>query len=603
MLENNRKYKLLKINKNVEYIRPDVTEETVKNWKSDGRKIPVIILEEKYINFEGVHHQNISGLLIVYLFRNSEYGGPIIILSIFSLDQVKTLVKYQTSRFKEKTERILRTSNIGYFNVNHKNWGDKVKSFIAKNKHLVISKFSIDHVISYSTSTIEAARQLFHDLKNDINEKGFFSYDDSVKPKLIEVEQGFINTTHPKYIRIKNKFIKEINEKDFPGAINSFVDQIEKLNLFLGNTEIDFLDENPKNFSAFKWQVLIIEDDPEFSKRINKALESFGIDSHEAKNRDDALDLLTELDNLIWIISDYQIYLDTEIKTWDTLMGIDLIYDIVGKIENPKKKIHLTLITSKRNLLKKAIKHPWNPPINFFEKSLLFEKEGINYFIQSQLPHLENIDLYNTTYKLPPSWYALKDSGLYRNSKDYKDFKDERSLEGENAVSMFRDRYPDKANLATFEKLWDRLKSDMGKQKWDEFNISLNEEIIKSFKWEGRPKTYYSGTEPSYSHLGLVNSQKPEKFQKSMKERICWRRILLFALYQYRNDFNSETFPTPINFFSDLLKELSIKVNANNFRDAAAFNPDEILNNNLTINISNLPFEEREFLNSYVYHS
>ena len=140
-LETLSRYKALSSNDDVRYLAPDITQEAISNWKPE-EKIPVIILEEKYTAFDGNYFQNLSGLDVVYEYRKTGYGGPLVVLSIFDLDQVETLVKFQYSRFKEKTHRILRTSNINFVCVRENDWNSNTEKIISETKSIIISNFS-----------------------------------------------------------------------------------------------------------------------------------------------------------------------------------------------------------------------------------------------------------------------------------------------------------------------------------------------------------------------------------------------------------------------------------------------------------------------------
>ncbi len=604
LLENNRIYKIS--NQGLKFVPAEINLEGINKWKEEYKEIPVIILEEKYSEFGGFHYQNLSGLKAVYSCREQGYGGPIIVLSLFTIEQVKIIIKRQPSYFKEKTERILLTSNIGFFKVTEEReiWHSQVKAFLYENNGIEISKFSIDDALSFGTSSKEAIRQIFHDLKNEISEKGFFGFESSIEPSLTEIENDYIKKSASKYGELKEDLKIKLKETtSYSKELEEFTDKLISNNLVLQESITQKDKEHTElNYSSYGWQVLIIEDDEGYAAMIQQVLSEFGISGYPQKNYSSAIKFLVskEAQNPIWIISDYRLYLDKQSKKWEALQGVDLINEILRKLEVNDKKIHLTVITSKRNLLRKAIQELWNPPINFFDKSYLQTDEGLRFFIASQLPLLENADEYNNNYKLPDSWSILKDSALSKNCKKYLVFKEEKKLGATKAVEQFKLKYPIEAEQATFLALWNELKRDLGPAQWNAFNSSLNEEISENFEWEKRPNRYYANQKPTYPFIPIINRQYP-KYKEAIKNRIRWRRILLVAIYYYGNEMRSrENTLNPTRFIHQLYySELGNPGNRNNFNDAAAFLPDEILNSDFTINTKKLPLEERQFLSQF----
>jgi len=156
---------------------------------------------------------------VVYEYRKTGYGGPLVVLSIFDLDQVETLVKFQYSRFKEKTHRILRTSNINFVCVRENDWNSNTEKIISETKSIIISNFSRTYALRYATQHTSAVTKILHDLKNALLLTENENTTEEIEKYLKMIADNHIDRSKiQKFIKEKLLFSKQKN-----------VDKIQKL--------------------------------------------------------------------------------------------------------------------------------------------------------------------------------------------------------------------------------------------------------------------------------------------------------------------------------------------------------------------------------------
>ena len=606
-LKNLAKYKIK--NENISFIPAPITD--VSKWLKENQNIiPVVILEEKYGAVKT--RTELSGLNLVYKMRKNYYGGPIIVLSILSMDQIKLIIHQNPSLFKERTERILRTSNIGFFNVREEpnNRKKKIEHFIDENKYLSISRFSMDDIIRFSISHYAAVENLLHDLKNLIlSENKLEPLSDEIKELLDIIENDHISLDKRKEFLESRKILQdqidntETSKKLVTEMVDSFKNQIS-------NCIIEDINPNDNGRSSElsnNWEVLIIDDNESIAKKITKNLELNKFNCKYATNFNEALDKFDEMDNLIWIISDYRLLKNKSNNTlWQTLQGTDLLQLLHEKAEG--KKIHLTILSSKRDIINRANKHIWNPPITFFYKELLQSKESFRIFIETQLPYLKKIHEQNSiSFEIPDSWINVYHLTLEKNLPEYRTYikedhfnNKEEKLKGQDLANYFLNKKSSKSK-GDWKELWNQIKKDVAqKNTWEIFNHEIDEFILENINFGIDRLKNTKNLTPVLERINKKN------LLKIMKNRLIWRRIMLacFIIYnKYEPESDNKIIKKPHQFYNDIWEDLkdrlSIKSNPSHFRYINAFEPDEILDSELNFNLKNIPYEEREFIKRF----
>jgi len=586
------KYKCL--NCGFAFVDINISKNEVAEWQFNRDKIPAVILEEKYENFDGKHHQKLSGLEVVYEFRKTGYGGPIVVLSIFNLDQIKTLIKYQSNRFKEKTERILLTSNIGFFSVLNKEWRNQAKIFVEANKDIDITDFSRLDGLRYSTQHAAAVSNILHDLKNALLYTTVEEKDKITMPFIDEISQNHLNHSR----------IKEFEEvvDSFLGSKTLDVDTLKD------NLKPLLLDETDKDvnestdISRKRWEVLVVEDNSKIAEEINIRLKEQGFVSKYVTTPKEALKEINTISHLVWVIADYRLM--DERKSWYPLQGIDLLLKIQQAQKIFHKKVHLTILTSKRDVLARVHQSKFNE-ITFFNKSLLQSERDYQVFLETQLPHLLEVDSLNQNkFVAPPSWQTGAGGvlALRLNSKEFRSIEDKNRKSGNSTgndlYSKFKLERPKEVDKTSWNNIWLKITSD---EEWGSINEEINKIIEDSLIITTSNVTLnYKGDIKPTAKIDLNGKD----WKANIKHRLLFRRLCLAAFASYSlGKYPERNFNKPLKFFNDFA--IRIRENSqnstvfNHFRSASGFEPDEVFSG-FELQYKSIPQEERTFLENYL---
>lgn len=600
-LKNLGKYKIVP---NKKHFVPSETQDVVQWLNDKDNVIPVIILEQQY--GEANSYAQLSGLKLIYELRKAYYGGPIIALSILSIDQIRLLIREYPNLFQEKSERILRTSNIGFFNVreNSNQLKNKILEFIEENQYLSINRFSIDDIIRYATSHFSAVENLLHDLKNllytSIKSTTFSLQAEAI---ISQLEENHIKLKFRKeFLNEKTILLKKINlsesSKDIATElIETFKNRIKRFII------ADDTNENQIELGEFTndWEVLVIDDNVDTAKEIAENLKLNNFISHYATNFNEALDIFDELEHLIWIISDYRLLENgTNENRWQTLQGADLLQLLHEKAEG--KKMHLTVLSSKRDIINRANEHLWNPPMTFFYKELLRTKESFRIFIETQLPYIIKIqEQNNVKFDIPVSWMNVQHLTLEKNIPDYRSFIKQDHFDSKGDVmkgQALADYYLElhqNSFKGDWKSLWNLLITEVTKNEtWESYNDRIDEFVLEKVKFAFEKLKGIKNIPPAIERINNKN------FLKIMENRLIWRRVMLGCLMIYRNSeiFNKDLKPHQYYnaIWDDFKKRKVLKSNPSHFRYINAFEPEDILDAELNFNYKSIPYVERDFI-------
>jgi CheY-like chemotaxis protein len=589
-LETLSRYKALSSNDDVRYLAPDITQEAISNWKPE-EKIPVIILEEKYTAFDGNYFQNLSGLDVVYEYRKTGYGGPLVVLSIFDLDQVEILVRFQYSRFKEKTHRILRTSNINFVCVRENDWNSNTEKIISETKSIIISNFSRTYALRYATQHTSAVTKILHDLKNALLLTENENTTEEIEKYLKMIADNHIDRSKiQKFIKEKLLFSKQKNVDKFKVAIND---------LLLTENQVELSDKNERmnlSIEEYHWDVLVIEDNKKIAQKINKSLKNEGFKSCYVTSPSAAIDKIKTMRNLVWVVSDY--HLEDVHQNWYALQGIDLLLKIQKAQNTLHKKIHLTILTSKRDILTRA--HWTNfSGITFFNKSILKNQRDYKIFIETQLPHLFDVYSYNENkFITPTSWKteSVDAITIRLNSKKFRSMEASNDVleRGNHLLRKFEAEYSDEIRFASWNYIWTKISAE---DDWNDINGEINKVV------EG---VVISKKSVILNHYKIILLAKidlsKDDWKTNVKHRLIVRRLCLVAFVHYTlGKYPENNFSNPVDLFNNFLSKILKKQKStqfNHFRSSSGFEPIELFSG-FELQYKSIPQEERSFLELY----
>jgi len=390
-------FKVIKKN-NIDILFNDDNFKNISDKIDEKKYLSVFVLAELNVN-----EKDFYGIKLIENIRLKNIKIPIFVCSI------KTKVDLYNNL---KDKEILKTPSVYFIDIISKTLDLKTEKSIN-----TLSDSLLEEIKYYAINKEGKIRNLFHDLKNNYNDK---------QALIWFKKQIYILSPKNKKVKI-DSFVEEISviikkSKDVYNELTVIENKI--IELLPNNT----ISKNKKIYSKNNdWQVLYIEDDKKHRDLVKKNLNEFGLNCITAENGNEGIEILEKdylgklknnnneyypQNSITVVICDLR--LQNKLKEWYALQGLDIINKIYTDLNN---LMSFFVLSSKEGKIKQNIGKKNSVNILWYVKNILTNKDAFEIFAERIIEEGNKIYTEILNRPVEKSWnidYFYKDE---RNNK------------------------------------------------------------------------------------------------------------------------------------------------------------------------------------------